>query len=328
MNESEEKVLEQYSKNIFPLVSILIPSYNRPEYLKIALESAINQSYRNIEILIGDDSTNEDVKNMIEPYLEKYKNIKYFRNERNIGQFENDLKLIEKCSGDYINFLMDDDVFNSLKIEKMMNYYISDVNEDIALITSHRRFIDCEGKVLQDAGVTQKLFDKDTVIDGIEFGNFILKTTMNYIGEPTTVLFRKKDLVEQFGVFNGRKYGCAVDQATWFNLLSQGKIVYITETLSYYRLHDGQQQKSNKMKSLIALDYAHSVTTCRKNGFLIDDKEYIKVLNVCIEYINNYVNNSKCSNEEVEKYFNNLQTIKDSISNNGLLVNFNNQEPL
>lgn len=298
------------NEKIFPLVSILIPAYNRPEYLKIALESALNQSYKNIEILIGDDSTNENVKNMIKPYLEKYKNIIYIKNKCNIGQFENDLKLIEKCNGDYINFLMDDDVFNSLKIEKMMNYFINDIYEEITLVTSHRRFIDCDGNILQDNGVTQKLYYIDTIVDGIEFGNFILRTNMNYIGEPTTVLFKKKNLIEKFGVFNERKYGCAVDQATWLNLLSQGKIVYIAETLSYFRLHDGQQQKSNEMNLLCPLDYAHNITTCRKKGFLKDDKEYLEVLNYCIQSIKNFFPKAECLNVEIEKYLNSLQNIK------------------
>ncbi|RUT63328.1 hypothetical protein C1149_16050 [Clostridium botulinum] len=70
-------------KNIFPLVSVLIPTYNRPEYFKEALESVINQTYRNIEIIIGDDSTNDETENLIkENYLNNYDNIKYYHNRK------------------------------------------------------------------------------------------------------------------------------------------------------------------------------------------------------------------------------------------------------
>ncbi len=62
---------------------MLIPTYNRPEYFKEALESVINQTYRNIEIIIGDDSTNDETENLIkENYLNNYDNIKYYHNRK------------------------------------------------------------------------------------------------------------------------------------------------------------------------------------------------------------------------------------------------------
>ena len=64
-----------------PLVSILIPTYNRPHYFKIALESALAQTYSNIEIIVGDDSTNNETEKLIyRDYLHKYKHITYIRN--------------------------------------------------------------------------------------------------------------------------------------------------------------------------------------------------------------------------------------------------------
>ncbi len=65
-----------------PKVSILIPAYNRPHYLKLALKSALNQTYENIEIIISDDSTNDEVKAMqCQPYLKEHECITYVKNE-------------------------------------------------------------------------------------------------------------------------------------------------------------------------------------------------------------------------------------------------------
>lgn len=62
-------------KNV-PLVSILIPTYNRPHYFKIALESALAQTYSNIEIIVGDDSTNNETEKLIyRDYLHKHKGV-------------------------------------------------------------------------------------------------------------------------------------------------------------------------------------------------------------------------------------------------------------
>ncbi|WP_075209242.1 glycosyltransferase [Cytobacillus solani] len=272
-------------KSDLPLVSILIPTYNRPDYFELALKSALEQTYENIEIIIGDDSTNNLTESLVkDKYLPYYNNIRYIRNETNLGQFDNDLKLMELSSGEYINFLMDDDLFHPKKIEKMMDYFINDKEREIVLVTSHRRLINEMGEPYKDGGVTQKVFKEDTIMDGIEFGNILLKFNFNFIGEPTTVLFRKKDLTEPFGTFAGRKYGCNVDSATWLTLLSKGKGVYISETLSFFRIHGNQQLQSEKMKVFGAIDYAHEIINARSYGFLGNKQDYnVSVLN-CIDY--------------------------------------------
>ncbi|MGR5978988.1 glycosyltransferase family 2 protein [Bacillus cereus] len=87
-----------------PLVSILIPTYNRPTYFEITLESAINQTYKNIEIIVTDDSTNNETYNCIQPYLKKYNNIFYYKNSTVIGGPHNFINAYEKSNGEYVNF--------------------------------------------------------------------------------------------------------------------------------------------------------------------------------------------------------------------------------
>jgi len=113
-----------------------------------------------------------------------------------------------------------------------------------------------------------------------------LKNNFNCIGEPTTPIFRKNKLKEAFGVYNGRRYGCNVDQATWFNLLTKGKVVFVNKVLSYFRIHGNQQLSSDKMKLLGALDYAHEVLTARKKGFLKKNADYKIALGACENYGN------------------------------------------
>ncbi|SHI38730.1 glycosyltransferase [Lutispora thermophila] len=325
--------LEEYSKDIFPLVSILIPTYNRPEYFRLALESALNQTYKNIEIIVGDDSTNDETECLMKNnYLNKYSNIKYYHNEKNLGQFDNDIKLYEMAQGEYINFLMDDDLFEETKIEKMMNYFIFDDKQEITLVTSHRAVIDGNGEIKEIFRGTDRIFDEDKVIDGIELGDFILMNIYNCIGEPTTALFRKDKLMEPFGVFNGRKYGCNVDQASWLNLLSMGKAVYINEVLSYFRVHEGQQQHNLGILLKGYTDYIHQVITGREKGFLSDDDKYIYTVRKFIKYgeenIIKPLDEAGFKSEEYENFKKYYDWLKEENNKIGILHKDNNDLPL
>ena len=76
-SDAQKTFFERYKHIIQPLVSILITTYNQPLFFRQALESALNQDYHNIEIVVGDDSTNTDTKKLMKGYLNQYKNIRY-----------------------------------------------------------------------------------------------------------------------------------------------------------------------------------------------------------------------------------------------------------
>ncbi|KZL93695.1 glycosyltransferase family 2 protein [Clostridium magnum] len=230
------------------LVSILIPAYNKPNFLKIALNSALQQTYKNIEIIICDDSTNNQVQTMVEPYLSKYSNIKYFNNGEPLGAYgiENSKKCLSLANGEYINYLFDDDKFYCAKIQKMVKYLKDD---SVSLVTSRRSRINSKGNVLPDIAATKPISNVDRIYDGKEIGRRMLLTQLNFIGEPTTALFRKKD-IEGFGMFMGRQYECLVDMAMWLDLLLKGKFVYIPEILSSFRIHR-QQKTSNRQIGIL-----------------------------------------------------------------------------
>lgn len=249
--------------DINPLVSVLIATYNRPEYFEVALISVLNQTYKNIEIIICDDSTNCFTKQIVEKYMQVHKNIKYFFNGGALG--ENGLINMQKCysiaNGEFINYLNDDDVFDKYKIEKMIKYFY--IYENIKLVTSHRGVIDKNGNLLDDIMATKPIENVNVPITGRNVLEKLI-TKGNFIGEPTTVLFRKRD-ISKFGVLNGRQFYALVDIATWISLLLSGNFVYLSETLSYFRIHDMQNTMSQEIKikilleTLIFVDYGYSI---------------------------------------------------------------------
>ncbi|MCQ6530779.1 glycosyltransferase family 2 protein [Bacillus mycoides] len=260
-----------------PLVSIIIPTYNRVHYFRIALESALSQTYSNIEIIVVDDSTNSETYHFIQPYLNSYPCIKYYRNKINIGGALNFIKGYQYCTGEYVNFLMDDDVFHPNKIQIMLEYFLKDINQEVTLVTSYRSLIDEAGNDIPDGIYNQRRFHTVTKLDGLQAGSSIV-SEFNWIGEPTTPLFRKKDLTVPFGVFSGRLYRCGVDIAAWLNLLSRGDLIFIPEPLSKLRLHTNNISKDCSMKISAVKDLVHLLFHCRKNNFLMEETVYKKAL--------------------------------------------------
>ena len=101
-----------------PLVSILIPTYNRPEYLRRAVESCLAQIYPNYEVIITDNSTNDESARMAAAW--NYPRVRYFKNQGNVGPVASSNRAVSLSSGQYIKFLMDDDLLKPRCLELMV----------------------------------------------------------------------------------------------------------------------------------------------------------------------------------------------------------------
>ena len=109
------------------LVSIGLPIYNRPEGLIRAMDSLINQTYQNFEIIIADNcSPNPEVEKIAREYLEKDSRVRYYRHESNKGWGFNTNFVIEKSKGDYFMRATDDDWWDASFVEKIMGLMLMD----------------------------------------------------------------------------------------------------------------------------------------------------------------------------------------------------------
>ena len=113
----------------YPLVSIGMPIYNRTVSLRKALESIINQNYKNIEVIISDNcSPNAEVERIIKNFMEKDPRIKYFKQEKNIGAANNFKFVFEKSNGEYFMWASDDDLWKNEFIEEGINFLLNNPN--------------------------------------------------------------------------------------------------------------------------------------------------------------------------------------------------------
>ncbi|MEO8137021.1 MAG: hypothetical protein ABI831_23960, partial [Betaproteobacteria bacterium] len=114
---------------------------------------------------------------------------------------------------------------------------------------SHRYRIDASSRVIADMPATMPAVARDVIVDGVSLANAVIMYGLNFIGEPSTALFRKRDFdlrphmdeIRPFN-FNGEEVRGAIDFAMWSRLLVQGNAAFLHERLSRFRIHEEQAQ--------------------------------------------------------------------------------------
>lgn len=214
-----------------PLVSVLMPIQQGVTFFEQGLDSVLAQTYAPIEIIIVDAAGYgaDERERMLAPYRQKNPRIRYYRDAALTGT-----EVLAQClalsSGEYINYLLDGDIFHPDKIQRMLLCMHEQPN--IGLVTSFRQFIDQDGRHLGAIQI-DRVFAQDTAIGGISMGEFLLKNGLNLIGSASAVLLRKADIQPAYGWFAGRPYSALAEVATWLSILSGKDCVYLAEPLSF-----------------------------------------------------------------------------------------------
>jgi glycosyltransferase involved in cell wall biosynthesis len=109
-----------------PLVSVLIPAYNASSYVYSTIESVVNQSYRNLEIIICDDASTDDTTEIVKKFMKKDKRIKLYVNKSNFYIAGNRNNLLSYAKGEFIAWMDADDISRSNRIEKQLEVILAD----------------------------------------------------------------------------------------------------------------------------------------------------------------------------------------------------------
>lgn len=313
--------MESINNNyIKPLVTVIIPTYNRPEYLAMAIESVIAQTYTNWELFISDNSPDNRTKIMMENhYLNRYSNIKYEHHPE--LDFLGNLNICQKYDNpdaEYINYLMEGDVFLPDKLDKMIRVYMH--NPDVALVSSHRLLIDDAGEILpNDDNINKKLADIYRKFFGEYAGKCILTSMQIFIGVLTTVLIKKEHLRKNnlLGWSGLEGQYLVTDYSTWLQCLNKGNWYYIPEPLSGVRQYAPQNTFSKSSSVTVPICYAVEVKYAIDNHIFLETEEEImaactNLLLITQNGINVFKQNmeNECSNEVLL-----LSKLKQSIKN-------------
>lgn len=208
-----------------PLVSIVTPAYNVEKYIEETINSVLNQTYKNWEMIIVEDCSNDNTFRLIQDSSRKDSRIKIYQNKKNSGVSFTRNKAIDMAQGKYIAFLDADDLWDKEKLEKQIEFM--EKNKVLLSYTGYRK-INSNGTLRGDINVPLK----------INY-NELLKNCL--IGFLT-------------GVYNQEKLGKhyfkdikAEDYVYWLEMIKKIEFAYgLEESLASYRVLENSRS-SNKI---------------------------------------------------------------------------------
>lgn len=199
------------------LVSIILPVYNGQKYIRESIESIINQTYKNWELLILDDCSLDDTPNIVNEYVLKDERIKYYKNEKNLKLPRNLNKGFSLSKGEYLTWTSDDNIYKPEAIEKMVNILETTGKQ---FVYASCRIIDSQGKEIEYIMVDEK--NKKSILGSNPVGACFLYTREVYktVGDydPDCILVEDLDY--------------------WQRICSIYDPACISEILYFYRWHD------------------------------------------------------------------------------------------
>lgn len=240
-----------------PKVSIIIPTYNNAHYLPDAVDSAMAQTYTDYEIIIIDDGSTDDTKQVVVPYLEKVGSRLKYIYQKNKGLAAARNTAINHAAGEYIALLDADDKWCKDRLEETVQAIERD--EKIGVVHANiMRFSDGEGNL----GVPDRSMEK---LSGSILKEIFLRKTN--IACPT-VLFRKK-CCDEVGGFdeNLARLGCE-DRELWLRIAEKYEFFYIDKVLARYRINPASMSRNKEKMMKARLYVVDKVCAKKKYGNL------------------------------------------------------------
>ncbi len=227
-----------------PKVQVILMSYNRPEYISQTIDSIQKQSYPNIDFLISDNSTTNDVELLVK---EKYPNINYLRRKRSMNMSEHWNLIISEVYAEYFLMFHDDDVMSrdcvKLLVEAHEKNKFSVACAGNAFIIKNTTLT----KVKHNKNLTENMqFNK--VYD---FGHRYFDADHSGVNPFPGYMYRTSLMQQQR--FNNREAGKHSDVTFLFKALALGPIVWIKDITMNYRIHDSNDSVGVDIVSLSKL---------------------------------------------------------------------------
>ncbi len=217
-----------------PKVSFGMPVYNGENYIDQALDSVLNQTFTDFEVIISDNASTDKTEEICRRFAEKDSRIKYYRNEQNVGAAPNYNLTFEHSRGEYFNWFAHDDLLDPRYLEECVK--ILDNNPDTVLCSSVVRIIDenAEELTIYRPGL------EATEYESAPHKRFAPMTLIHHVCTDIFGLFRA-DILGQTGL-HGLYHGC--DRALLAEIALMGKIQRVKEPMFSNREHNARYTRA------------------------------------------------------------------------------------
>ena len=251
------------------MISVVIISHNRePAVLERAVNSVLNQSYHDVEIIVVNDSSADFekydmVRKMINDYQMRFNNIFYIEHPKPSGACAARNTGLERAVGEYVAFLDDDDEWDEDKLAKQLKKFDSVKNPDLALVSCGFCFV-YDG---EDG--------RESLYQGDQYRGNVLEKLLedNFIYGASFPLMRT-DAVRELGGFDVRFPSCQ-DWELWLRIAQKWEVDYCNEPLVRYHVHGGEQITKSRTNQIRGLEL---LIEKNKKNYTLYPKAYAAIL--------------------------------------------------
>jgi glycosyltransferase involved in cell wall biosynthesis len=224
-------------------VSIIIVAFNSARYVKFSIESIKKQSYRNWELLIVNDCSTDDTKNIISKY--KSKKIKIYNLSKNVGPYKATDFAFKKAKGEYIAILDSDDYSHPSRIKSQVSEL--DNNNDVGLVLTKYKLVNYKNKILKDYKNQEFISESD----------FNKRFPCINLACNSSAMFRR-EYIKRIQ-FYSEKYFYSNDYNFYLRIFKISKVKLINKFYTYYRVHLNQRTNAMDSKSILKECLSHLV---------------------------------------------------------------------
>lgn len=208
------------------LVSVVIATYNMAQYLPLAVQSVLNQTFPNLEINVVDDGSTDNTREVIEQFSSDPR--VHYHYQRNTGQAAAKNKGIQESKGDFIAFLDADDIWMPQKLEKQLPLF--GASKNVGVVYSTITYINEKGEILTTPKVN--------CYRGRITGRLLVE---NFVSFNTSIV--RRECFESFGLFD-ESLPMGIDYDLWLRMSTKYEFDYVEEPTIYYRIWPGQMSKN------------------------------------------------------------------------------------
>lgn len=296
-----------------PLVSVIIPNYNHARYLGQRIDSVLQQTHSNLEVLILDDCSPDNSRDIIEVYAKKDQRIKTVYNEKNSGStFKQWDKGISLCTGEYIWIAESDDYADASLVEQLL----AKIRVNTAISLAYCDSYDVDGENIihgkqSDAlsAVDAELWKQDFTVAGLSLVRRFM-AYRNVIPNASAVLLRRAAAVQAGPA--AAELRILGDWLYWVKIMSVGEVAYVASPLNYFRTHRNNVRSKTIADGTILEEVTSTLLLLKSYGPLDELLYRRKIAELADSWFNTLVN----ANAPLERHvriYNNINTIEPGL---------------